>query len=188
MEGGPDLYAVFLQRLEDLELPYFVTGSVASSAWGEPRFTQDLDLVLSLPATAVPSLIQAFPPDLFYVPPQESLLAEAARSEGGHFNLIHHETGIRADVYLSDDDPLHTWAFDHRCHIELSPDLSVWLAPPEYVIVRKLEYFAEGGGERHIGDIRAMIAVLGPRLDSDVLHDWITRRKLGAQWKRIGDG
>ena len=37
------------------------------------------------------------------------------------------------------------------------------LAPAEYVIVRKLEYYREGGSEKHLRDIRSMLAVSGDR-------------------------
>jgi hypothetical protein len=92
---GIDLYAVFLGPLESLGLDYFVTGSVASGAYGEPRFTQAL-----------------------------------GRPRNGHFELLHRETGVRADVYVLGNDPLHSWAMEHRRRIELTSALSTWLAPP----------------------------------------------------------
>ena len=35
----------------------------------------------------------------------------------------------------------------------------LWLAPPEYVIIRKLEFYREGRSEKHLRDIRGMLAV-----------------------------
>lgn len=58
------------------------------------------------------------------------------------------------------------------------------LAPPEYVIVRKLQYFREGGSEKHLRDIRSMLAVWGAQLDSDALGGWIERLDLVAEWKK----
>ena len=184
--SGAEIYGVFLRPLEATGLSYFITGSVASSAYGEPRYTQDLDLVLALPESAVRSLSSTFDESLFYVPPEAVLLEEAGRVRGGHFNLIHHESGVRADVYLAGDDALHAWAFDLRRRIELEEDLSAWLAPPEYVIVRKLEYMAEGGGERHLRDIRSMVDVLADGLDRRALERWIHQKGLDEQWARVG--
>ena len=59
------------------------------------------------------------------------------------------------------------------------------LAPPEYVIVRKLEYFREGGSDKHLRDIRSMLAVSGDQLDRAALNDWIVRRGLEAEWQKI---
>lgn len=186
MASGAEIYEVFLRPLEASGLSYFITGSVASSAYGEPRYTQDLDLVLALTGSAVRSLLSAFDVALFYVPPEEALLEEAGRVRGGHFNLIHHESGVRADVYLAGDDELHAWAFDRRRRVQLGEDLSAWLAPPEYVILRKLEYMAEGGGERHLRDIQAMVGVLADSLERRALEGWIQRKGLEEEWALVG--
>jgi hypothetical protein len=61
----------------------------------------------------------------------------------------------------------------------------VMLAPPEYVIIRKLEYFRAGGSEKHLRDIRSIIAVSGEHLDNSQLHGWIQHRELQSQWKRV---
>jgi hypothetical protein len=62
--------------------------------------------------------------------------------------------------------------------------LTVTLAPPEYVIVRKLEYFREGGSEKHLRDIRGMLAVSGEQLDQAELLEWVARRSLKAEWEK----
>jgi hypothetical protein len=50
------------------------------------------------------------------------------------------------------------------------------------VIVRKLEYYREGGSEKHLRDVRSMLAVSGEQLDQSALHEWIERRGLRAEW------
>ena len=59
------------------------------------------------------------------------------------------------------------------------------IAPPEYVIVRKLEYFREGRSEKHLRDIRAMLAVSGEQLDRVTLNEWIQRLGLESEWRRV---
>ena len=58
------------------------------------------------------------------------------------------------------------------------------IAPPEYVIVRKLEYFREGHSEKHLRDIRAMLAVSGEQLDRATLNEWIQRQGLESEWRQ----
>lgn len=53
-----------------------VTGSVAATLYGEPRFTHDVDLVLELPLSAIEAFAAAFPVEQFYCPPLEVLAAE----------------------------------------------------------------------------------------------------------------
>jgi hypothetical protein len=59
------------------------------------------------------------------------------------------------------------------------------LAPPEYVIIRKLEYYREGGSEEHLRDIRSMLAVSGGQLDRPSLAEWIERRGLQTEWRLV---
>ena len=60
------------------------------------------------------------------------------------------------------------------------------LAPPEYVIIRKLEYFREGGSEKHLRDIRSMLAVSGDQFDRSALNEWIVRQGVEAEWRKVG--
>lgn len=64
--------------LERLHLSYFVTGSIATIFYGEPRFTNDIDIVVDLPLERVSELCRAFPPDQFYVA-EESARAAVQR-------------------------------------------------------------------------------------------------------------
>ncbi len=111
---APALIRLFVVPLNALDIPYMVTGAVAAVVYGEPRFTHDLDLVLGLSPADADRFAAAFPSDVFYVPPREVIEEEASRTGHGHFNLIHHETGLKADCYLAAGDPLHTWALERR--------------------------------------------------------------------------
>jgi len=62
------------------------------------------------------------------------------------------------------------------------------LAAPEYVIVRKLEYYREGRAEKHLRDIRAILAVSGENLDRASMLEWIQRRNLEAEWRLVTEG
>ena len=103
----PNLFLVFLERLNKCNLPYMVTGSIASIIYGEPRMTHDIDLVLELHAKDVQNFINLFPLDQFYCPPSEIVKTEIARETMGHFNVIHHATGFKADMYPVGKDELH---------------------------------------------------------------------------------
>lgn len=180
MVGDPDLIGLFIGPLEGIGAPYMITGGVASVIYGDPRFTRDIDVVLELSAADVSRLAAAFEGSAFYVPPLEVLREEAARRAGGHFNLIHRDTGLRADVYLRGDDPLHSWAFGCRVRLHVT-GLDVWLAPLEYVILRKLEYYRASGSDRHLRDVGMMLQVSGERLDRGTMASWVERRGLSQE-------
>lgn len=183
---GPDELTVFVVRLEASGVPYMITGATAAILYGQPRVTNDLDVVVDLDDASRPSLLGAFPETEFYLPPEAVIRAEQARLNRGHFNIIHLESGYKADVYLTGHDPLHRWALPRRRHVSWSDALTAAIAPPEYVILRKLEFYREGGSAKHASDIRAILEVTGA--DQAMLVDWIERRGLGAVWRELNGG
>ena len=172
---------VFAIRLNQAGVPYVITGAVASIIYGEPRLTNDVDLVVLMRTGDVGNFVQAFPSEEFYCPPPEVLRIEVKRSHRGHFNLIHHESGMKADIYLAGEDELHRWALAHKRGILLEGD-QVWVAPPEYVIVRKLEYYREGGSEKHLRDIAGMLALSSEEIDFKQLDGFVQRYGLEKEW------
>lgn len=181
---APDLISLFIQPLNELGLRYMVTGAVAAVVYGEPRLTRDIDVVLDLARADAPRLRAAFPGDRYYVPPVEVVEEEAARPDRGHFNLIHHDTGLRADCYILGRDPLHLWAITRRIRQEVG-GIAVWVAPLEYVVLRKLQWYRDGASDRHLGDIRAMLRVSGAELDRQALDAWVERLSLQHEWAQV---
>jgi len=131
----------------------------------------------------VEEVVKAFPSKEFYCPPAEIIKLEAGRGLHGHFNIIHHETGYKADIYILGDDKLHHWAMNSLTRIELEGE-QVWLAPPEYVILRKLEYYREGGSEKHLRDIAGMLNLASDQINLQELTAKITEYALLKQWKK----
>jgi hypothetical protein len=182
----PELFLLFVRPLNRAGIRYVVTGSVAAIFYGEPRLTLDVDFVIFLREADIEALAKVFPAPDFYLPPSETIFAEARREQRGHFNILHIETGFKADMYLSGRDELNAWAFKLRRPMQFAGE-TVVLAPPEYVIVRKLEYYREGASEKHLRDVRSMLAMSGEQLDRVALSEWIQRRGLQAEWRLVSE-
>jgi hypothetical protein len=71
-----DFFLAFIRRLNLTRCPYMITGAAASIIYGEPRLTNDLDLVLDLKKGDAPEFAQAFPLEEFYCPPEEVIILE----------------------------------------------------------------------------------------------------------------
>jgi hypothetical protein len=173
---------LFVSPLNSAGMVYMVTGATAAILYGAPRLTNDLDIVLELPRAAATQLPGLFPAAEFYLPPPDVVEVERTRPSRGHFNIIHSLTGYKADVYLAGSDPLHGWGLAHRRAINLERG-SISLAPPEYVILRKLEFYAEGGSPKHLEDIRAILRNTSGELDNAFLQHEISRRGLASVWE-----
>jgi hypothetical protein len=96
--ASPDPYLLFTRKLQSLKVPYMVSGSVAATFYGEPRMTNDVDIVVFLKPEDASPLEGAFPRDEFYCPPAEIIRVEMQRPQRGHFNLIHLASGFKADI------------------------------------------------------------------------------------------
>ena len=180
-----DLFLLFTAPLDSAGITYMVSGSVASIVYGEPRLTNDVDIVIALSVDRAGDIEKLFPLSDFYCPPAEVIAVETRRPRRGHFNIIHHETGHKADIYTTGSDPLQSWGFRHRRSIDVISDKSLWIAPPEYVILRKLEYYREGHSEKHILDIRGMMDVSGDTLDIPFLREQIEHMNLLREWQLV---
>ena len=136
-----ELFLLFVRPLNRAEYRYAITGSIAAILYGEPRLTHDVDIIIFLNEQNVQELRKLFPDSQFYVPPVEVLYTELARQERGSFNIIHIETGFKADFYLTGRDELNAWAFRRKRNVQFEGE-TLTLAPPEYVIIRKPNSFA----------------------------------------------
>lgn len=158
------------------------TGAIAAITYGDYRVTNDIDVILVLAGEDIQKLTAAFPLEEFYCPPADVIAMEAARESHGHFNLIQHETGFKADIYIATNEPLTQWALQRRRKLQLA-DTTMWVAPPEYVIIGKLDFFREGGSEKHLRDIRGMLA--GTEIDRSFLEKEIAQRGLQEAWRAV---
>lgn len=175
----------FLRLIETIPMEYMVTGSVASILYGKPRLTQDMDVVVVFPQIQISSFCRLFDLKEFYSPPEEAIREALAQGDKGHMNIIDQATGFKIDLYPFGNDPLVAWGLERRKLLEMLPGEKIWVAPPEYVILKKLVYYQEGGSDKHLEDIRAMLEVSSKEMDQKEIQKWIADLKLENAWKKI---
>jgi len=178
-----DLFLLFVGPLNRASIPYMVTGSAAVTVYGEPRLTNDIDIVIALSRGDGGRLAALYSVETFYFPPQEVIDSELQKNSGGGFNVIHHATGFKADFYLA-QDPLHRWGMAKKSSVEIEGE-QVWLAPPEYVIIRKMQFYREGGSEKHLRDISGIMRVSSKLVDETVLSNLINEYGLREIWAKV---
>jgi len=57
--------------------------------------------------------------------------------------------------------------------------------PPEDVIIKKMEYYREGGPEKHLRDITGILKVSAEDIDPDYIAQWAERLDLVKIWEAI---
>lgn len=171
-----------LGRLESAQIEYMVVGSLSSIMYGEPRMTKDMDIVIDIQMKDVTKFENLFPASGFYCPPPEVLRSEVVAR--GQFNLIHHDSGLKIDVILRKQSPHSIEEFQRRRKLSFATGFDAFVASPEDVIVKKLEYYREGGSEKHLTDIRGVLAQT--EVDHDYLERWIKTLGLKSEWSQVG--
>lgn len=177
-----ELLTHVVQTFKRLHIPYLVTGSMASMAYGEPRLTNDIDVVAGIRETDIPELLAAFPVHEFYL--SEEAIREAIRRHG-QFNIIHPASGLKVDVVIRRDTSFDRSRFARARAIRPVESYEAAFASAEDVIIKKMEYYREGGSEKHLRDIAGMLKVSGSELDEAYIVEWADRLGLRDIWDMI---
>lgn len=182
-----DFVHLVLETMEEAGVPYLIGGAVAAWAWGEPRATRDLDLVVQIPEGAVEPLSRAFQKRDMQLPPD--IIQARLEDDRGDvpLNVVHAATGYKADLYLvRDKDSFRAEAFQRRTLVDLGPELGeVYLHTPEDLILNKLMYYGMSQQSKHVRDIAAIVKTLGDDLDVEYLRRWVDEKGLQTLWENL---
>lgn len=178
----PELLRYAFQALERLRVPYMLVGSLASTLYGEPRMTRDIDFVIDLTVLGVEALCAEFPSPEFYV----SLpAARQVAAQGGQFNVIHPSSGNKIDLMIARRDAWGREQLARRRRKEVLEGTTGFVASPEDVILAKLWYYQEGGSDKHLRDIAAMLQISGDVIDRNYIDRWAVQLELVEPWQAV---
>jgi hypothetical protein len=176
-EALPDPLRVALAvsgLLDRLGIPYVITGSFASSVHGEPRSTDDIDVVADVRPAHVSPLTAALAAE-WYVSEQA---AREAVDAGTSFNAIHLPTGVKVDIFVVGRDPFDARRVATARLVRLGEPAAVLrVDSAEHILLRKLEWFRRGGetSDRQWRDVLGVVRTQGDRLDRVELATWADR-------------
>jgi hypothetical protein len=178
-----------LEALEAAGVEYLIGGAIAEWAWGEPRATQDLDLVINLPIEAVSQFSKELEKRDMLVPAEIILDTIMEDRADIPINAIHIYSGLKADLYLvRDGDELRQSAFQRRQRVDYGPPIGqVYIHSPEDLILYKLMYFGISQQSKHSRDIAAILRAKKNQLDFEYMEKWVTRLGLSSLWKEMLD-
>lgn len=184
MSGGNQpnsLLATIVAILDELEIPHMVVGSFASTLHGEPRTTQDLDLVIDPTPQQLDQLVTGLDPDAFYVDPE---VAREALRRRAMFNVIEIGTGWKLDLIIRKARPFSIEELRRRQVITML-GTEVATATAEDTIIAKLEWAKLGSSERQLEDVAGIVRVRSGSLDLRYLERWVRELGLEELWQRV---
>ncbi|MSR56598.1 MAG: hypothetical protein EXS05_02860 [Planctomycetaceae bacterium] len=177
-----DLLTLLSHKLDELGISYLVTGSMATIAYGEPRFTNDIDVVISLRPEDVTRFCEAFPMPEFYV--SQEAVKDAVR-ERRQFNIIHPASGLKVDGIIPKDDDFERSRQQRGVRLPVVESVEAMFASAEDVIIRKMQYFQAGGSDKHLRDIAGVLKIQGDRIDRRYIVEWSDRLAVRDVWELI---
>jgi hypothetical protein len=184
-----DFLKLVIEALDAAGVEYLIGGAIAEWAWGEPRATQDLDLVVKIPIKAIKKLSKELEKRDMLIPAEiilDSILEDRADIP---INAIHMYSGLKADLYpVREGDELRQSAFRRRQQVDYgTPIGEVYIHSPEDLILYKLIYFGLSQQSKHSRDIAAILKSKKNELDLDYIQGWVTRLGLTSLWKEMLD-
>lgn len=181
MNDLADFLARLTAILDELNVAYMVAGSFASTYYGVPRTTQDVDIVVELAAAVADALIARFPDERYYV--SEDAVRDAVRRRS-QFNIIDLATGWKADLIVRKDRPFSREELSRRQRARIL-GIDLWLASPEDTILSKLEWAKGTGSTRQLDDVRGIQAARAQELDTTYIDRWAAALGVTALWSGV---
>lgn len=176
---GP-LLARLAAAFERAKVEYAVVGSVASSFHGEPRSTQDIDVIARLGRIDVSRLAAEFPEEDFYF--DRAMVLESPKTRQP-FNIIDLRTMWKADIILP-REPYTSEQLTRRQRVEID-GIELYIATAEDTIVSKMRWSKLAESDRQLRDAAGIVRVRGPGLDSAAIMALVARFSLEPEWARV---
>jgi len=183
MEKYPELENLvkIAKILDELNIPYYITGGFAVTIYGRPRFTADVDIVIKMDLSDITEFAnqvrQIFPKG--YV---DKYQIEQALKLNSEFNIIDTESGFKFDFFITKNDGFEESAFK-RYRVE-NLDAPIKTISPEDLIISKLLWFRESESTRQIEDIISVMDIQ-KNLDQKYIDSWIEKLSLQNEWQKL---
>jgi hypothetical protein len=180
MSAG-ELLARIVAIFDESAVPFMVAGSFASTYYGVPRTTHDIDIVIAPTHDSLAALLTRLPETEYYA---DADVARDALNRSGQFNVIDMATGWKVDLIMRKSRPFSIAEFDRRQSATLL-GVPVFVATIEDTVIAKLEWAKLGDSERQLRDVVGLLGVHRESIDLAYVQQWVDELQLAAQWQRV---
>lgn len=162
--------------LQNLKIPYAITGGFAVAVWGKPRFTADIDIIVEL----IPENIKSLTKALLLVDKDVYISEEAMRDaleRKSEFNFIHPQTGLKVDFWVRNSKAdLYGKLKLERAIAKKINRQEIFFVSPEDLILSKLSWYKESESSKHLEDIKTILDNQKLKLNLNYVKKWAKKQ------------
>lgn len=169
--------------LEELKIPYIITGGMAIFVWGRPRFTADIDIVVELKTKDIDDLAESLSKVSRAGYISRDAIEEALTRQG-EFNYIDGDTGVKVDFWILKEDAFDVLRMKRRVAKEILGK-QVYFISPEDLILSKLQWYQQSWSDKHLEDVKSVIKISGETLNKGYLTQWAKKLDVLDNLKKL---
>ncbi len=166
-----DLLERISTSLQNRQIPYMLSGSIALNNYSVPRMTVDIDIVIELYEENLPNFLSIFGENYYFN--TETIKTETKKH--GMFNIIDFETGFKIDFIIRKDTEYRQHEFLRRRKAKIA-NFDVWIVSPEDLVISKIEWIQQLQSDKQMTDIKNLLAT--PEIDREYILEWCNKLRL----------
>lgn len=161
------------KKLEEKEIEYMLSGSVAMSLYAVPRFTRDIDIVVNLKEEKTDDFFEIFSNDFYF---NKNTVFEEVKKKG-MFNVIDNATSCKIDFVIRKDDEFRKHEFSRKQYKKVF-HFNAWVVSAEDLVISKIIWIQQIISQQQITDIRSILS--NPKIDKGYIKHWCKKLSLST--------
>jgi predicted nucleotidyltransferase len=169
-----ELLEKIIEILKELEIPYAITGGFGVSVWGNPRSTNDIDIIVEMVEKNVKPLIKKITAINKNIYADEDMVIDALLHKS-EFNFVDPDIGFKMDFFVLADNTYNKLKIKRAILREVFGVTKAYFVSPEDLILGKLVWSKESYSEKQMEDIKTVLKNKKIKLDFKYLKMWATK-------------
>lgn len=168
-----ELLKTVCTELEQKDIEYMLSGSLAMNIYTVPRMTRDIDIVINIKVSDIEKFKEIFK-EGFYI--YEEGLEDEIKNRR-MFNVIDNDSGFKIDFIVRKNTEFHRNEFERR-ERKSAFGFNPWVVSVEDLIISKLKWIQDLKSDTQISDIENLLSV--PEIDEKYIKKWCEKLRLNT--------
>lgn len=178
-----ELIIKIVNILNDLKIPYAITGGFAIVVWGRPRYTADVDIIVEMAEKNIKPLASRLLEIDKNVYVDEDTMREALQYKS-EFNFIEPDMGLKVDFFVKDNTPYNKLKIKRAIAKDIFGQ-EILFVSPEDLILSKMSWAKDSESQKQFEDIRTVLRNKKIKLDLKYIRGWAVKQETIEIFERL---